>query len=301
MASGDWISTAGSSSPLGPLGPHGPRSPLDPHAAATIPVDPVDLRADQPQPARMYDYFLGGRTNFTADRQAAELVLNSYPEARRFARENRGFLRRAIAHLTGAGIRQFLDIGTGIPTSPNTHELAQAVHRDAHVVYADRDPLVLAHARELMSSTPEGRVDYLQGDLREPASLLAHPALSGPQAALDLEQPVALLLVAVLHFLEDRDEPWALVQELMKPLASGSFLVISHMALDIDPEGMARAGEVYKASRIPGQARDRAQVARFADGWELLEPGVTTIDRWGLARPPQIAPVSCHAFVARKP
>ncbi|WP_037570637.1 SAM-dependent methyltransferase [Phaeacidiphilus oryzae] len=260
---------------------------------------PRDLHADRPQPARMYDYYLDGETNFAADREAADRVLSVFPAARDFARENRGFLRRAVTTLAEAGADQFLDIGSGIPTSPNTHELAQSAAPAAHIVYADHDPLVLAHARDLMSSTPQGRVDYIRADLRAPETVLTHPCLVGGDRALDLSRPVVLLLVAVLHFFEDSAEPYALVRKLTDALPSGSHLVLSHITADLDPEGIAGAGEVYQASKIPGQARGLAEVSRFAEGWELLEPGVVPVDRWRAAGAGR--PVSCYGLVARKP
>ncbi|CAJ61647.1 MULTISPECIES: SAM-dependent methyltransferase [Frankia] len=263
---------------------------------------PVDLKIDQPHSARMYDYYLGGKDNFPADRAAAEQALAAFPNARVASHANRAFMVRTTRHLAGeAGVRQFLDIGTGIPTSPNLHEVAQAVAPDARVVYADNDPIVLTHARALLTSTPQGTTAYLDVDLRDPASILAAPEL---RAALDLTRPVALSLIAIMHFIPDADDPRGLLGRLLRELPSGSYLTLTHATADHD-EGMERLAAAYRAGGIPAQARTRAEVARFFDGLELLDPGLQIVHRW---RPDGAAPtdltdaqVSFYGAVARKP
>ncbi|ABW12495.1 protein of unknown function DUF574 [Parafrankia sp. EAN1pec] len=180
----------------------------------------------------MYDYYLGGKDNFPADREAAEQVIGTFPSVRALARQNRSFMTRATRYLAGEmGIRQFLDIGTGIPTSPNLHEVAQSLVPAARVVYADNDPIVLAHARALLASSPQGRTVYLDADLRDPESILDSPQL---RETLDLTQPVALSLVAILHFIKG-DEPYAIVRRLLDALPAGSYLVLTHGTADLDP------------------------------------------------------------------
>ncbi|WP_261567498.1 SAM-dependent methyltransferase [Frankia gtarii] len=263
---------------------------------------PIDLKTDQPHSARMYDYYLGGKDNFPADREAAEQALAAFPNARVASHANRAFMARTTRHLAGeAGIRQFLDIGTGIPTSPNLHEVAQAVAPDARVVYADNDPIVLAHARALLTSTPQGTTAYLDVDVRNPESILAAPEL---RAALDLTRPVALSLIAIMHFIPDADDPLDLLHRLLRELPSGSYLTITHATADHD-EGMERLAAAYRAGGIPAQQRTRAEVARFFDGLELLDPGLQIVHRW---RPDGETPtdltdaqVSFYGAVGRKP
>ncbi|MDH6115023.1 hypothetical protein P3T36_007312 [Kitasatospora sp. MAP12-15] len=263
----------------------------------------VDLELDRAHSARMYDYFLGGSTNFPADREAAVRAMAAFPLILSTARINRRFMHRSTRFLARSGMRQFLDIGTGIPTSPNLHEIAQGQAPEARVVYTDNDPIVLAHARALLQSHPAGRTAYVQADVTDPAALLAAPDLLD---ALDLSRPVALSLNALLHFITDDRGAHAIVDRLKAALPSGSTLAISHVTPDFDPEGIARLTEAYRAAGTPGQARTRAEVARFFDGWELLAPGITPSHRW---RPdPQDAPdevtdieAACYAGIARKP
>ncbi|CAO5159769.1 O-methyltransferase involved in polyketide biosynthesis [Frankia sp. AiPs1] len=237
----------------------------------------VDLKTDQPHSARMYDYYLGGKDHFRADREAAERALASFPNARTSARENRAFLVRSIRHLAStAGIRQFLDIGTGIPTSPNLHEVAQGVDPRARVVYADNDPIVLTHARALLTSAAEGVTAYLDVDLHSPESILAAPQL---RDTLDFSQPIALSVLAILHFFPDADDPFALVDELVRELPTGSYLTITHATADYD-DGMERLAASYRASGIPAQTRSRDEILRFFDGLEVLDPGLCTVHRW---------------------
>ncbi len=262
---------------------------------------PVDLKTDQAHSARMYDYYLGGKDNFPADRAAAEQALASFPNARTASRANRAFLARTTRHLAGeAGIRQFLDIGTGIPTSPNLHEVAQSVTPQARVVYADNDPIVLSHARALLTGTAQGATAYLDVDLRDPQRILAAPEL---RSTLDLTQPVALSVLAIMHFIPDADDPHGLLHQLLDGLPAGSYLTLSHATADLD-EGMERLAASYRASGIPAQQRTHAEILTFFDGLDLLDPGLQFVHRW---RPDPDAPptvtdaeVSFYGAVARK-
>jgi hypothetical protein len=233
---------------------------------------PVDLRTDQPHPARVYDYALGGKDNFPADRAAAERALQANSSLRTTARENRAFLRRAVRYLAEeAGIRQFLDIGTGIPTAPNVHQVAQAIVPQARIVYVDNDPIVLAHARALLSSSPEGKTTYVDADLRDVDTILNSPQL---RAVLDLSQPVGLLLIAIMHFIPDTDDPYGLAARLLDALPSGSYLALSHLTGDFAPEAMGAAAAVLRTGHMAMRLRSRPQVERFFDGLDLVESGV---------------------------
>jgi hypothetical protein len=257
--------------------------------------------------ARVYDYWLGGKDNFPADHALAEAILEAVPSMRAMARANRAFLGRAVRYLAGeAGIRQFLDIGTGIPTAGNTHEVAQAVARDARVVYVDNDPIVLAHARALMTSHVAGRSEFIFADLREPATILDDPVL---RSTLELDQPVALMLVAILMFFPDSEDPYGVVARLLEALPSGSYLAISHPTADFDEPAMAGAAAASKRSGIEMVPRPRAAVERFFDGLDLVEPGVVPVTAWRPdGRPPaepdqasSTAPLNIYAAVGRKP
>ena len=248
-------------------------------------------------PARIYDYWLGGKDNFAADREAAELALEAYPDLAKAVQSNRAFLGRAVRFLAGEGIRQFLDVGTGIPAADNTHEVAQQAAPDSRIVYIDNDPIVLLHAQALLKSTPEGACDYLQADLRDPDTILARAART-----IDFGRPVALMLLAVLQFILDEQDPYGLVSRLVAALPSGSYLVISHPTDDFNPN-KGESMKVYN-ERSADQAvvRDKAATARFFDGLELLEPGVVPVARW---RPDSdltaARPSSMWCGVARKP
>ncbi|MFC7544841.1 SAM-dependent methyltransferase [Plantactinospora sp. GCM10030261] len=264
---------------------------------------PVDLRTDVPHPARVYDYLLGGKDNFAADRAAAEKGLQANPSSRVPPRENRRFLVRAVRHLAAeAGIRQFLDIGTGIPTAPSVHEVAQAVDPTTRVVYADNDPIVLSHARALLTGTPEGQTAYLDADLRDVDAILDSPVL---RATLDLGQPVGLLLIAILHFVGDDDDPYGIVRRLIDALPSGSYLALSHLTGDFNPAAWEKIAAIYRAQGVTMRVRSRAEIDRFFTGLELIEPGVQVVSRWrpdeaGEATPPTDAEVSVYGAVARK-
>ncbi len=233
-----------------------------------------------PNPARMWNYWLGGKDNFAADRELAERVLEVMPSMPFIAQAARLFLIDAVHRLaTVHGIRQFLDIGTGLPTADNTHDVAQRAAPGSRIVYVDHDPVVLTHAQALLSSSPEGATDYLQADLRDTETIL-----KGASRTLDLSRPVAVLLVAVLHFIPDADDPYAIVARLMDAVPSGSYLVMAHGASDIAPEAAAEMTRRYnKMSSAPVTLRNREQVARFFDGLDLLPPGLVPISQWGLA------------------
>jgi hypothetical protein len=265
---------------------------------------PVDLQTDQPHPARVYDYLLGGKDNFAADRAAAEAGLRANPNSRIPPRANRAFLGRAVRYLAGeAGISQFLDIGTGIPTSPNVHEVAQAVEPAARIVYVDNDPIVLTQARALLTTGPQGRTAYIDADLRDIDAILGSAEL---QRTLDLRRPVGLLLIAVMHFIPDEDDPWALAARLLAALPSGSYLALSHLTGDFDPAAWAGVVEVYRRSGVTMKVRPRPDIERFFAGLDLVDPGVVSLPRWrpdpsDVGSPPGDAAVSVYGGVARKP
>ncbi|SNQ47208.1 S-adenosyl methyltransferase [Frankia canadensis] len=268
---------------------------------AAAQVSPVDLQMDRPHAARMYDLLLGGKDNFPADREAVEAAVAAFPHLPVAARQNRAFLHRAARLVAEVGVRQFFDAGTGIPTSPNLHEVVQAAIPDARVVYLDSDPIVLAHARALLTSSPQGRTAYLDADLRDVDRILSSPELVD---TLDLTRPVALSLIAILHFVGDDDDPYGIVRRLVERLPSGSYLTISHAASDLNPD-VERAAEVYRQRGVAIHPRSHAQIMRFFDGLELVEPGLVPVHRWhpddpGLAAVPD-AQVSAYGAVAAKP
>ncbi|MEO3891295.1 SAM-dependent methyltransferase [Nonomuraea sp. B5E05] len=235
------------------------------------------VNPNTPSIARVYDYFLDGKDNFAADRELAEQVLKVAPNARTTARANRTFLVRATEAVVEAGIRQFVDLGTGVPTSPNVHEVAQRTIPDARVAYVDNDPIVLVHARALLAGIRPD-VIAIEADLRDPKNILDHPGL---RAHIDFSRPTAFLLVAMLHLLTDEDRPEKLVEAVRDRMAPGSYLILSH--LWDDPDGVARAGaEEYahrkaSASVVP---RTTEQIQRFFDGFELIQPGLVFLDQW---------------------
>jgi SAM-dependent methyltransferase len=266
------------------------------------PIPTVDLQTDRAHAARVYDYMLGGKTNFAADREAGDKIAAQWPGSRASARAARAVMHRLTRRLVEThGVRQFLDIGTGIPTAPNLHEVAQAIEPASRVVYVDNDPIVLAHARALLTSTPQGRTAYMDGDLRDPEKLLADPALRG---TLDLGRPVALTLVNLVHFLSD-EAALPLVQELLEALPSGSFLALTTGTGDSAPEQAEVASRRYREAGIENHLRTLAQVERFFTGLELDEPGVVLINRWhpDLDDSPVLKDheVMSYAGLARKP
>lgn len=274
--------------------------------------EPLDVSV--PNLARRYDHWLGGKDNFAADRTSGEEIRKRWPGIVTAVRENRLFLGRAVRYAVGElGIRQFLDIGTGMPTAENTHEVAQKIAPEARVVYVDNDPLVLVHARALLDSRPEGKTAYVDADLRDPDRILDHA-----RQTLDLRRPVALMLLAILHFLPDLDQAYTVVRRLRTALAPGSLLVLSHGSYDLIPPDIARR---LLEDTYPGRddffPRSGDEVARFFEGWELLDPEDTdvnsgtrlpgVISHWGpgLRRPDEVIPATCEVSmwggVARKP
>ncbi len=251
--------------------------PESPDGTPQEPQPPVDLQTDRPHGARVYDVLLGGTTNYPADREQAEKVLESIPAATQAAKANRGFIHRAARHLVSeAGIRQFLDIGSGIPTSPNLHEVAQSIDPRARIVYADKDPIVLAHSHALHVGTPEGRTAYIQADATDPRSILDSAHVRG---TLDLAEPVALTCCLLLHWLPVEVDPYEVVRTLLAPLPAGSALVVSHVTQDFDP-GVGQIEDDFKRKGSTVRTRTKAEVARFFDGLEMVEPGLTVPHRW---------------------
>ena len=235
--------------------------------------------------ARVYDWWLGGDHNFRADQDAARSMIAIEPNVRPIARANRAFLGRAVRFLAAeAGIRQFLDIGSGIPTENNVHQVAQASAPDARVVYADSDDVAVAHSRLILDGNPDATV--IQADLREPASILADPAT---QLLVDFTQPVAVLLVAVLHFIPDADSPHQIVATLRDALVPGSYLVISHGCSDSRPEVLSALETVYKTKvAAQGRTRTREEIVRFFDGFTLIDPGLVWVPQWRPDRPEDV-------------
>jgi hypothetical protein len=263
---------------------------------------PAEIDISRPHAARVYDYYLGGENHFAADRETADKVLQAWPSARVAARAQRGFLGRAVRYLTvEAGVRQFLDIGAGLPTANNVHEIAQRSAPESRVVYVDNDPLVLAHARALLAGAPEGRTGYLHADLREPAAILKDQVT---QALIDFSRPVALVLVGILHLIPDEDDPAQVVATLLDALPSGSYLVASQVTADFDEERLGSMQSTFRGAGMRGQLRGLSCFAELAfTGLDLVPPGVVLVSEW---RPddagpaPAPAEVSCYGAVARK-
>jgi S-adenosyl methyltransferase len=273
--------------------------PQLPGSAAPGPGRPLATYASVAHVARVYDYLLGGKDNFAADREAAEQAMRINPDIVSTARANRAFLVRTTSYLARqAGLRQFLDIGTGMPTNRNIHEVAQSIAPRSRVVYVDHDPIVLTHARALLTSAPEGVTDYLEADLREPGKILAEAAQT-----LDFSRPVAIMLIAVLHLILDRDDPYDLVGQLADAVVPGSYVVISHAASDIDTGAMIsmtnRLNELMAQQAVP---RTHREVAAFFAGLDLVEPGLVRIPQW---RPASVSDTAVRAqmwgAIGRKP
>ncbi|MGW1175375.1 SAM-dependent methyltransferase [Kitasatospora sp. NPDC002543] len=268
--------------------------------AVAPPEAEVNLAIHRPHSARIYDYFLDGTTNFPADREAAGHALAVFPQAPAAARANRAFMHRATRALAQSGVTQFLDIGTGIPTSPNLHEVAQRIEPRARIVYADNDPIVLTHAQALLRSSPEGRTAYVQADVRDPGALLDRVRATD---VLDFSRPIALSLVALLHFVPDgAHEIAATLKNALS--ARGSALVISHFTPDYAPQYAAGIEKVYRDNGNPVRARPRDEFADFFTGWDLLDPGITSTPRWRPepdTKPVTDAEASCLAAVAVRP
>ncbi|GAA2262838.1 hypothetical protein GCM10010145_42390 [Streptomyces ruber] len=236
---------------------------------------PLNLDTSRPHPARTYDWYLGGKDNYPVDEELGRKIMALEPRAKVLAQVNRAFMHRATRWLAENGVRQFLDIGTGIPTEPNLHQIAQRVVPDARVVYCDNDPIVLAHAAALLRGTPEGVTEYVQADVRQPDSIIEQA-----RKVLDFREPVALSLVALLHFVTDEDGAYELVDRLMSELPSGSHLVVSHASADFTPQKSKEATETYKAGGITLALRSRDEVGRFFENLELVDPGVSLVVDW---------------------
>jgi SAM-dependent methyltransferase len=262
---------------------------------------PPEINTNVPQSARVYDYWLGGKDHFPADRAVGDAIAEALPSIRTQVRAQRAFLGRAVRYLTGeAGIRQFLDIGTGIPSAGNVHDVAQEIAPSSRVLYVDNDPIVLVHARALMAGTPEGRVAFIQADLRRPDAILADPALA---ATLDLGRPVGLVLVGIMHHLRDGDDPRGIVATLVDALAPGSYLVLSQSTPDFDPAAMAALAAASEQGGIANVPRSLADTEPFFAGLELVDPGLVPMATWRPDPGVDQDPRSVYAYggVARKP
>ncbi|MEV4378029.1 SAM-dependent methyltransferase [Streptosporangium sp. NPDC049644] len=260
---------------------------------------PPEIDTSKPSVARVYDYFLGGKDNFAVDRQVAEMVLKTAPDASDAGRANRAFLQRAVRFMAAeAGIRQFIDIGSGLPTQGNVHEVAQAVDSEARIVYVDNDPIVLAHGQALLATN--GSTTVIQADLRDPEAILGHPDL---RRFIDFDQPVGLLLLAILHHIRDDEDPAGLAARLLAPLPSGSYLVISHFHNpgEEHPDASAQALDaerIFNESLGCGRWRTREEILGYFSGTEILEPGLVPLAEWR-AQPDDFtySGITYHTFV----
>ncbi|MGW2786003.1 SAM-dependent methyltransferase [Streptomyces populi] len=250
------------------------------------------LDTSKAHPARVYDWLLGGKDNYPVDEAVAEKLP---PEARDAARQNREFMHRASAWLAEQGVDQFLDIGTGIPTQPNLHQIVQGITPSAKVVYTDNDPIVLRHAEALLVSSPEGVTDYVQADVRRPQDIVEHA-----RHVLDFSRPIALSLIALMHFIPDEQDAHSIVRNLVGTLPSGSYLVLSHASSDVYPELSAQVTAEYAKGGIQLGFRTRAEVERFFDGLDLVTPGLVTATEWFRSdRAPEQEGSGIYAGVAR--
>jgi hypothetical protein len=262
-----------------------------------------DIDTSVAHSARIYDYVLGGKDNFEADRKAAEAVIAANPNLATAMRENRALLRRIVRFLAAdAGITQFLDIGTGLPTSPNVHEIAQSITPGARIVYVDNDPIVLAHARALLTSNTQGATTYIDADARDPDKILSHPRL---QDTLDMSQPVGLILMGIMHLITDEDDAQGMVSRYVAALPPGSYLAIHQPTTDVFEPGVgAGVTAAYRDAGIPVQYRTRDEFAGFLDGLELVPPGITITSEWRSEDEPQprppISSVCAYGALARK-
>jgi S-adenosyl methyltransferase len=259
---------------------------------ARLPKPRIDT--GKPHPARVYDFMLGGKDHYLVDAEVGEKLP---PVAHRSARLNREFMHRAVAWVAGQGVDQFLDVGTGIPTEPNLHQIAQQANPAARIAYADNDPIVLRHAEALLVGTREGCTDYIEADVREPSLILDEAART-----LDLSRPVALSLLALMHFIADEEDPYGLTRTLVDALAPGSYLIFSHGTFDPYPELAGRIGGAYGDGGITLRARTRAEVARFLDGLDPVPPGLVTASEWYQGGPaPAYELNGMYVAVARVP
>jgi hypothetical protein len=236
---------------------------------------PAGLETDRPSVARLYDFFLGGHHNYAADRELGRKLLQAEPNARHIVKENRSFLGRAVSYLTQSGIGQFLDLGSGIPTQDNVHEIAQRGNSESRVIYVDNDPGVIAHSRHLLRGNP--LVSIINADLRNPAGVLTHPEVS---RLIDLSQPVGLLMVTVLHFIPDSQDPYGLVARFAEALAPGSFLAISHATRDSSPDTATKVEELYQNAATSAHTRTAQEIGRFFTGFEMVDPGLVYLPLW---------------------
>ncbi|MFF7011111.1 SAM-dependent methyltransferase [Streptomyces fimicarius] len=237
--------------------------------------DPIDT--GKPHPARVYDWLLGGKDNYAVDQEVGEKLP---AEARANAARNRAFMHRSAAWLARQGVDQFLDVGTGIPTAPNLHQIVQRITPTARIVYADNDPIVLRHAEALLVSSPEGATDYLHADVREPEAILEQA-----RRVLDFDRPIALSLIALMHFLRDEEDPYGITRTLVGALAPGSFLVLSHGTADQHPELREETEKAYRKGAIALRMRTRAEVEPFFEGLELVAPGLVPAAEWYQEQP----------------
>ena len=259
------------------------------------------IDTSRPHPARVYDWMLDGKDNYPVDEGLGEQILTLSPHAKQGAKDNRHFMRRATRWLTDtAGVRQFLDIGTGIPTEPNLHQVAQAVAPTTRVVYVDNDPIVLAHAEALLQGTPEGVTEYIEADVRTPETILEQAG-----RVLDFDRPIALSVVALLHFISDEEGAHTHLRTLTDALCPGSYLVLTQVTADLYPEAMERAREMYVNGGIDLTMRSRAEVEEFFAGYELVDPGIVLLDEWhpelNDEQRPDTTMAPIYAGVARKP
>jgi hypothetical protein len=263
----------------------------------TTAAEPPSFDITRAHPARVYDYWLGGKDNYEADREAAEQFIEAMPNILAGVRANRAFLRRAVQYLAGeAGIRQFLDIGTGLPTAENTHEVAQAIAPESRIVYVDNDPIVLAHARALLTSTAQGATAYVDADARDTGKILEAAA-----KVLDFSQPIAVMSLLVLQYVPDEDHPEEIVSRLMDAVPSGSYLTISDTTTEIDTERVTNGTARLNARLGPARStlRTQAQIAGYFDGLELVEPGIVPLPQWRTLPNPLVVPL--FAGMGRKP
>ncbi|MEH0576597.1 MULTISPECIES: SAM-dependent methyltransferase [Streptomyces] len=262
--------------------------------------DAVSLKIDtsKPHPARMYDYFLGGKDNYEVDQEAAEQFIKAAPEVRLAVRANRTFMHRAVRHVVAeGGIRQILDIGTGLPTEPNVHQIARAIAPETRVAYVDNDPIVSAHSRTLLDD--DDHTSVVLGDLRDPRAILDHPDV---RRVIDFDEPVALLLVAILHFITEEEDPDAIVAAFLDALPTGSYLILSHATVDIHDNDREDAVKVYNNATATMNPRDHGRVLEFFGGLALTDPGLVLVPHWRPDEPPQqdAPPIGIYGGVARK-
>jgi S-adenosyl methyltransferase len=261
---------------------------------------PGEIDTTTPSPARMYDYYLGGKDNFAADRDAARKALSVVPQGRQVAWANRRFLIRAVRYLARSGITQFIDLGTGIPTSPNVHEAARSINPDSRVVYVDNDPMVTVHSRAILAGFDDG-IEARYGDIRYPRNIAFDTKI---REVIDFSRPIGVLFIAVLHFVTDAEEPHKSVAVLRDCIASGSYIAISHITSEgTPPEVMTTIQDAYSQARAPAVFRDRPQIDAFFTGLELVKPGLVEVSAW---RGNNRKPATPHALrflggIGRKP